>query len=64
MARLLSLRIDFFDIPPDRAEAFHDRAEAFAADLFERLVIDDLIATGLHLAYGSDLNQASTSFLA
>jgi hypothetical protein len=35
MARLLSLWIDFIDIPPDRAEAF-------AGDLFERRVIDDL----------------------
>ena len=35
MARLLSLRIDFIDIPPDRAEAF-------AGDLFERRGIDDL----------------------
>src|SRR5262249_33429818 len=38
MARLLSLRIDFFDIPPDRAEAF-------AGDLSERRVIDDLDLT-------------------
>jgi hypothetical protein len=35
MARLLSLRIDFIDVPPDRAEAF-------AGDLFERCAIDDL----------------------
>jgi hypothetical protein len=35
MARLLLLRIDFVDIPPDRAEAF-------AGDLFERRAIDDL----------------------
>jgi hypothetical protein len=35
MARLLSLRIDFIDFSPDRAEAF-------AGDLFERRAIDDL----------------------
>jgi hypothetical protein len=35
MASLISLRIDFIDIPPDRAEAF-------AGDLFERRAIDDL----------------------
>jgi len=35
MARLLSLRIDFVDFPPDHAEAF-------AGDLFERRAIDDL----------------------
>jgi hypothetical protein len=37
---------------------------AFAGALSERRVIHALIATGLHLAYGNDLNQASTSFLA
>jgi hypothetical protein len=35
MARLLSLRIDFIDVPPDRGEAF-------LRDLFERRAIDDL----------------------
>jgi hypothetical protein len=35
MACLLLLRINFFDIAPDRAEAFE-------ADLFERRAIDDL----------------------
>jgi hypothetical protein len=35
MGRLLSLRIDFFNIPPDRAEAL-------AGNLSERRVIDDL----------------------
>ena len=35
MARLLSLRIDFIDVPPDRGEPF-------VADLFERRAIGDL----------------------
>jgi hypothetical protein len=35
MACLLSLRIDFINVPPDRGEAF-------VADLFERRAIDDL----------------------
>jgi hypothetical protein len=57
VACVLLLRIDFIDIPPDRAEAF-------AGDLAERRAIDSEFATDLHNAYGSELNQASTSFLA
>src|SRR5262245_22631549 len=57
MARLLPLRIDFIDIPPDRTEAF-------AGDLFERRDIDDLdLRPACTPLYGSELNQASTSFL-
>jgi hypothetical protein len=53
MARLLSLQIN---VPPDRGEAF-------ARNLFERRAIYDLDLRSAP-AYGSELNQASTSFLA
>jgi hypothetical protein len=35
MARLLSLRINLIEVPPDRGEGF-------AGDLFERCAIDDV----------------------